>query len=155
MIVGDTTLAEITPLLEKHFGDWKATAPARPRRRRFLPSPIASAPRVFLIDQPGAIQSNIVAGQLVPPATDAGLDRLRHRQRRASAATFTSRLNMNLREDKHWAYGARSGASNALGQRLWTASAPVQSDKTIEAIKECSAKSTNTPAARRRPTPRK
>jgi predicted Zn-dependent peptidase len=43
---------------------------------------------------------------------------------------------MNLREDKHWSYGARSGASSTLGQRLWSASAPVQSDKTIEAIKE-------------------
>jgi predicted Zn-dependent peptidase len=49
---------------------------------------------------------------------------------------FTSRLNMNLREDKHWAYGAGSGASSTQGQRLWRASAAVQSDKTIEAIGE-------------------
>ena len=49
---------------------------------------------------------------------------------------FSSRLNMNLREDKHWAYGSYSGASNTLGQRPWIASAAVQSDKTVESIKE-------------------
>ena len=43
---------------------------------------------------------------------------------------------MFRREDKHWSYGARSGAGNALGQRLWMASAPVQSDKTLESIAE-------------------
>ena len=49
---------------------------------------------------------------------------------------FTARLNMNLREDKHWSYGARSGASGAVGQRMWRASAPVQIDKTAESVAE-------------------
>ena len=49
---------------------------------------------------------------------------------------FSSRLNMNLREDKHWAYGSYSFTSNALGQRPWIAFAPVQIDKTIESLKE-------------------
>jgi len=49
---------------------------------------------------------------------------------------FTARLNMNLREDKHWSYGAGSGAGSAVGQRLWRASAPVQIDKTGEAMAE-------------------
>jgi predicted Zn-dependent peptidase len=43
---------------------------------------------------------------------------------------------MNLREDKHWSYGAFSGIGDALGQRAWTATAPVQIDKTVESIKE-------------------
>ena len=50
--------------------------------------------------------------------------------------TFTSRINMNLREDKHWSYGARSSLPEALGQRPWLLSAPVQSDKTLETIAE-------------------
>ncbi|RYZ70056.1 MAG: insulinase family protein, partial [Lysobacteraceae bacterium] len=45
-------------------------------------------------------------------------------------------LNSNLREDKHWAYGSYSGASNTLGQRPWFASAAVQTDKTAESINE-------------------
>src|SRR3954469_22217780 len=43
---------------------------------------------------------------------------------------------MNLREDKHWSYGAFSRAGDALGQRPWVASAGVQIDKTTESIKE-------------------
>ena len=49
---------------------------------------------------------------------------------------FTARLNMNLREDKHWSYGARSGAASAVGQRMWRATAPVQIDKAGESVAE-------------------
>jgi zinc protease len=49
---------------------------------------------------------------------------------------FSSRLNMNLREDKHWAYGAYAVLLDALGQRPWIAYAPVQIDKTVESLKE-------------------
>jgi predicted Zn-dependent peptidase len=134
MVVGDTTLAEITPLLEKHFGDWTAPAGARPAIQMPM-LPLPAAPRVFLIDQPGAIQSNIVVAQLAPPVTDANAIEF-DIANGVLGGDFTSRLNMNLREDKHWSYGARSSANSSIGQRLWAASAPVQSDKTIEAIKE-------------------
>jgi zinc protease len=50
--------------------------------------------------------------------------------------TFTSRINMNLREDKHWSYGARSSLPDALGGRPWLLSAPVQTDKTVESMRE-------------------
>jgi zinc protease len=50
--------------------------------------------------------------------------------------TFTSRINMNLREDKHWSYGARSSLPDARGQRPWLLSAPVQTDKTVESLRE-------------------
>ncbi|MBP8098634.1 MAG: insulinase family protein, partial [Arenimonas sp.] len=134
MIVGDTTLAEITPLLEKHFGSWKASSGEKPVDS--IPEvALAAAPRVFLVDQPGAIQSNIVVSQLAPPATDARTVDF-DIANGVIGGDFTSRLNMNLREDKHWSYGAGSRANSSLGQRLWSASAPVQSDKTIDAIKE-------------------
>jgi predicted Zn-dependent peptidase len=50
--------------------------------------------------------------------------------------TFTSRLNMNLREDKHWSYGVRSDLPDAQGERPWLLSAPVQADRTVEAMRE-------------------
>jgi zinc protease len=50
--------------------------------------------------------------------------------------SFTSRINMNLREDKHWSYGARSLLYDAKGQRIFFAYAPVQSDKTKESMVE-------------------
>jgi zinc protease len=49
---------------------------------------------------------------------------------------FTSRINMNLREDKHWTYGAHSTLPDAKGQRPFIVFAPVQSDKTKDAMLE-------------------
>jgi len=43
---------------------------------------------------------------------------------------------MNLREDKHWTYGASTGLPGARGQRLYAAAAPVQADKTADALSE-------------------
>ena len=133
IVVGDTTMAELVPVLEKHFGDWKvgagAGAPAIPAVAN------ARQPRVFLIDQPGAVQANIFAAQLVPSSKDAGAIAF-DMANMVFGGDFTARLNMNLREDKHWSYGARSGAAGAVGQRMWRASAPVQIDKTAEALAE-------------------
>ncbi len=49
---------------------------------------------------------------------------------------FTSRINMNLREDKHWSYGARSMLTGQRGPRTFRAQAPVQTDKTKESMAE-------------------
>ena len=134
IIVGDTSLEAITPMLEKHFGDW--AAPATP-----VPQPTIAAvpqqtqPRVFLVDQPGAIQATILAGQLAPPTTDGNSVEF-DIANSVLGGEFTARLNMNLREDKSWAYGAYSFSAGAKGQRPWIAFAPVQIDKTAESLKE-------------------
>ena len=49
---------------------------------------------------------------------------------------FVSRINMNIREDKHWSYGACRSSSRARGQRMFLAYAPVQADKTKETMIE-------------------
>jgi len=49
---------------------------------------------------------------------------------------FTSRINMNLREDKTWAYGADTEIVDTEAQRPFLALAPVQADKTAEAMVE-------------------
>jgi zinc protease len=90
---------------------------------------------VFLIDQPGAVQANIVAAQLAPSSMDPAAVAF-DMANMVIGGDFTARLNMNLREDKHWSYGARSGAGNSVGPRMWTASAPVQIDKTAESVAE-------------------
>ncbi len=135
IVVGDTTLEEVVPLLEKHFGDWKAAAPAVPAAA--LPEVKRPAkPTVYLVDQPGAVQATILAaGQLVPSTRDPGAIRFDFANS-VLGGEFTARLNMNLREDKHWAYGAYSSAPGAIGQRPWISFAPVQIDKTAESLKE-------------------
>jgi predicted Zn-dependent peptidase len=134
IVVGDTTLEEIVPKLEAVFADWRAegtpvAAPALPEVAR------PSGSRVFLVDQPGASQANILVGQAVPSTRDPGaLDF--DIANGVIGGTFTSRLNMNLREDKSWSYGVRSFTQGAIGQRPWIVSAPVQIDRTADSLAE-------------------
>jgi len=134
IVVGDVTLADVTAKLDAALAGWKAPGVAAPATA--LPAvPLPRQPRVFLIDQPGAVQATILVAQLVPPSTDAGATPLEIANA-VLGGEFGSRLNMNLREAKHWAYGAYSGVSDALGPRPWIASASVQIDKTAESAKE-------------------
>src|SRR3546814_10787665 len=87
------------------------------------------------LDQPGAVQANIFAGKVAPSTRDDGAVLL-DMANEVIGGSFTSRLNMNLREDKHWSYGARSMLADAEGQRPWLAYAPVQIDKTAESLAE-------------------
>jgi predicted Zn-dependent peptidase len=136
VVVGDTTLKELTPKLEKAFAGWKGVGDAS-TAATVADVALPVKPRVFLIDQPGAIQANIYVGQLMPSTKDAGATRLEIANA-VLGGEFSSRLNMNLREDKHWAYGAYSFLQNAIGERPWLAFAPVQIDKTTESLKEMS-----------------
>ena len=134
IVVGDTRPDDVLPLLEKHFGNWQAPATAKPAK--VLPGAAASSgPRVFLVDKPGAPQSSILAGLVAPP-TSAPNKLEMDTMNAVLAGTFTSRINMNLREDKHWSYGASAFMADARGQRPWMLSAPVQTDKTVESMRE-------------------
>ena len=132
IVVGDTTLQEVTPKLEKLFAGWKT---ANPPAKDVKTVPVTAKSAVYLIDKPGALQSVIVAAVVAPPranpreiAIEAMNDSL--------GGTFGARLNMNLREDKHWSYGVRSTLRDARSQRPFYAVAPVQTDKTKEALVE-------------------
>ena len=134
VVVGDTTLDEIVPVLNKHLGDWKGQGPvAKPAALPKVARPEKA--RVYLIDQPGAVQANIMAGEVMPSTRDPGAVKL-EMSNDVLGGSFTYRLNMNLREDKHWSYGARTMLLGAQGQRPWIAMAPVQIDKTADSIKE-------------------
>jgi predicted Zn-dependent peptidase len=134
LVAGDTTLAKIVPQLDRVFADWKPGTTKVPAKNLAHVSAPA-APRVYLIDRPGAQQSLILAGSLAP-STKAANNLDIETMNGAFGGTFTSRLNMNLREDKHWAYGAYSFLPDALGQRPFLMYAPVQTDKTAPSAAE-------------------
>ena len=90
---------------------------------------------MYLIDRPDAVQSSILAG-LVAPSSAAPNAIEMDTMNDVLGGTFTSRLNMNLREDKHWSYGVRSSLPDAEGERPWLLAAPVQTDRTIDALRE-------------------
>jgi zinc protease len=134
LVVGDTTLKQIQPLLEQRFGAWRAPAEAKPAKN-IANVALAAKPRVFLIDRPGAEQSQIVAATVGPARSDP--DNIRFQVLDTLlGGNFTSRLNMNLREDKHWSYGAGTRLTNAIGQGTYRAGAGVQTDKTAESMLE-------------------
>jgi len=132
LVVGDTTLAEITPMLEKAFGGWKGGAVPK---KVIATVPAPGKPLVYLIDRPGALQSVIVGAQLAPPRNSPESLPLEI-VNDVFGGTLSSRINMNLREDKHWSYGVRSLVQPAVGQRTFMSISPVQTDKTGDALAE-------------------
>lgn len=132
VIVGDISAEEIKPRLEKLFGTWKQAA---------VPSKnVASVaqkakPVIYLIDRPAAEQSVIYAGHIMD-AVSANDEVAIEGMNTVLGGSFTSRINMNLRENKHWSYGSRSFVMNTRGQRLFGVSTSVQSDKTKESVQE-------------------
>lgn len=133
-VVGDTTLAEITPMLERAFGNWTAPHTAKPTKN-LAHVDLPAAARVIIVDRPGSPQSFILAGNVAPP-TGAPNNIAISAMNDTLGGTFVSRLNMNLREDKHWSYGVQSFLWGAKGQRPFMVFAPVQTDKTKESIAE-------------------
>ena len=135
VVVGDISLEELVPKLEKYFSKWNnlATLPAK----NIDEVALAAKSRVFLIDKPGSVQSVLIAGHLAPPTSNPDEIAI-ETMNTVLGGSFTSRLNMNLREDKHWSYGARSTFIDAKGQRMFFAYAPVQTDKTVESMVEIS-----------------
>jgi zinc protease len=134
LVAGDTTLDKILPQLDAAFGDWSPGS-ARPAHKDIRPVAAQSQPRVYLIDRPDAPQSLILAGLLAPPTKDDNNLALTLANG-AFGGSFTSRLNMNLRESKRWAYGAQSMLIDAQGQRPFLFYAPVQTDKTADSVSE-------------------
>lgn len=133
-MVGDITLDEATAALEGTFGDWQAPASTVPAKN-IAEVPLPDRSRVIIMDKPGSPQSLILAGHLYPSSGNPAFQT----QEMASdilGGEFTSRVNMNLREDKGWAYGAYTFTTGARGQRMWLVYAPVQTDKTRESIAE-------------------
>jgi zinc protease len=91
---------------------------------------------VILIDVPGAEQSNILAGRLIEP-WEPRRTMVEQLANSALGESFTSRINMNLREDKGWSYGLYSHLGGSVGsQRSFYVSGAVQTDSTAPAIRE-------------------
>ncbi len=132
VVVGNTTMNEIRPKLEKLFSGWKR---GEVPKKNLATVKMPDKPVVYLIDRPGSDQSIIFAGNVAPPKAnpdEIGIDVMND----ILGGKFGSRVNMNLREDKHWAYGAFTLLLDARGQRPFIAYAPVQTDKTAESMAE-------------------
>jgi predicted Zn-dependent peptidase len=129
--VGDVTKETLVPKLEKALGAWTQTGPAPVALR----APAAVHPSIILIDRPGAAQSNISLAAIGAERKDKDFDAIQMANA-IFGGMFSSRLNLNLREKHAYTYGARSGFQMRHAAGPLTASAAVDTPKTIAAIKE-------------------
>ncbi len=133
VVVGDITMESIRPRLERLFTSWRPGD--IPSKNVGAPAARRDRPAVYLVDRPGSQQSVIFAARVIAPKASAGEIPFLV-MNRILGGDFTSRINMNLREDKHWSYGARTQLVDARGPRLYIVNAPVQTDKTKESMVE-------------------
>lgn len=133
VVTGDIPMTELVAKLEKRFSNWEQG----PSPKKVIPEvkTANSANKIFLIDRPESEQSMIVAGYLTKPygqVDETAIEQMNN----VLGGDFTSRINLNIREDKHWSYGAGSFIQNTRGQRPFLVYAPVQTDKTKESTRE-------------------
>ncbi len=132
IVTGDTTLAKVLPILESSFSNWKqGTAPTK----NLATVPNTVGKKIYLIDKPDAPQSTILAAHISAPSGQAE-DLAAEPVFQNFGGMSTSRLNRNLRLDKHWSYGTNGQLRNSRGQRTFLVLAPVQTDKTKESMVE-------------------
>ncbi len=133
-VVGDTDLRTVVAELNRAFGDWRAPATAKGVKDFTVPIP-APNPRILLVNRPNSPQSVIVAAQVLGVRGRDDLITLRQAND-VLGGNFLSRINTNLRETKGWSYGSRSAVGSQEEQILFRVVAPVQADKTGDAIRE-------------------
>ncbi|MCB9219143.1 MAG: insulinase family protein [Ignavibacteriales bacterium] len=132
VVVGDISLNDIKAKLEDLFSDWESKDVPQ---KNISEVNLKEKSTVYLMDKPGAQQSIILAGHAAPPKADKD-DIALEAMNTILGGSFTSRINMNLREDKHWSYGSRTMLLGARGQRPFLVYALVQTDKTKESVQE-------------------
>jgi len=131
-IVGDVTMKEILPKIEKAFGDWeKGTVPAT----TIPAAPAPSDSRIYLIDRPGSVQTVIQLGTLGIERTSPDYFAVLMADRVLGGGP-SGRLFLNLREDKGYTYGAYSNFGGSKFKSTWISSSEVRTEVTEGAMKE-------------------
>ena len=131
-VTGDITEKELRQKLESQLAGWKTRA--LPQKNIPAVAP-AERPVVYIIDKPEAIQSRIMVAEICTFCDETNHDAIEF-MNTLIGGSFLSRINMNLREDKHWSYGARSYIQDNQGPDVFIVSTSVQTDKTKESLIE-------------------
>ena len=131
-VVGDLTEAQVRAHFDKpELAAWKGAGAKLPA----LPKPKTLDGRIFFVHIAGAAQSQVAYWQFGPSRTAAD-----YFSNTLMAAVFgggfASRINMNLREDKGYSYGARGGFGYSKQYGTFNASASVRTDSTYQTLVE-------------------
>lgn len=132
LIAGDVTLDEARTKLTKALANWKQS----PVQQHPIPNPPAlTKTRILIVDKPGAEQTVLIIGNPGIRRNDPDYEKLEVLNN-ALGGQYTSRINLNLREDKGYTYGAASFFMSTRGVGAFVAYAPVQTQNTKEALAE-------------------
>ena len=134
LVVGDVTPEKILPLIESSFGGWKA-AGSRPSHAQLPATAVRTRREIYLVDKPNAPQSQIRIGSIGVPRSTPDYFPIQVMNTILGGA-FSSRLNMNLREEHGYTYGASSAFDMRVVAGPFFAAAGVQTDKTSESLQE-------------------
>lgn len=132
VVVGDVDAAEVRALAEEHLGGWTGAPPAE---APFDPSPATRERSILVVDRPGSVQSEIRVGHVAAARTTPDYFALQVANL-VLGGSFTSRLNLNLRERNGFTYGVRSRFSFRSRPGPFEVSTAVGSEVTAPAVRE-------------------
>lgn len=131
VFAGDLDETQARGLAAQAFGFWRGQGVGAVDWR----DPQPWAERIALVDRPGATQATILVGQIGVPSGHADYGALQL-MNQVLGGLFTSRVNLNLREDKGWTYGAFSSLPERRGAGPILVGAKVQADAAGAAVVE-------------------
>ncbi|WP_394850222.1 insulinase family protein [Pendulispora brunnea] len=134
VVAGDITQKALADKLESSFGAWAAAGAAQAPRTPAAPA-TSKAPRLVLVDKPGAAQSQVALVEVGVPRRNADRDAITV-MNSILGGIFSSRINLNLREANHFTYGAGSRFAMRHGPGPFLAGGAMVSEKTAAAVGE-------------------
>jgi zinc protease len=131
VVAGDISMAQLRALAENAFSSWQRGAPVRPALR----DPETTNARVVIVDKPGSPQTELRVAWVGPARSNPDFLPLQVMNNELGGL-FSSRINMNLREQHGYSYGARSGFAFRRNGGPFTIFAGVRTDATAPAVSE-------------------
>ena len=132
VVTGDVTVKDALALVERSLGTWERRN--EPPRPTVTPQAIESS-RVYIIDRPQAVQSEIRVGHIGVPRSSEDYFPLTV-MNALLGGVFNSRINLNLREKHGYTYGARSAFAFRRQAGPFVVAAPVRNEVTRESVSE-------------------
>jgi zinc protease len=131
VVAGDITMAELRALAEKEFGTWERGTPTRPQ----LGVPTTTGARVIIVDKPGSPQTQLRVATVGAERSSPDFRPLQV-MNTVLGGSFSSRINMNLREDHGYTYGAQSQFTFRRAPGPFQVAAGIRTDVTAPAVSE-------------------
>ena len=131
VVAGDMSISELLPLAERAFGEWAGRVPEEP----VLAEAVTADVRLIIVDMPGAPQTQLRVGRVGVPRSSGDYEAIQV-MNTGLGGMFSSRINMNLREEHGYTYGARSRFSFRKGPGPFSVRTAVRTDITAPAVSE-------------------